>query len=154
SAKTAYEAGIAASMARWGATTYDAPTYLAQANVDWDQAADNGAKYQLICEQRWAGIFGQGVQAFNLVRRTGFPARVFEYELTGAYYPDQGFPVRIRYSLNEEIYNAVNLAAAQSAQGLNLLDETMFNTAGTTSNQVWWNTREHPIPVEIDTPAY
>ena len=153
SAKTAYEAGIAASMARWSAT-YDPVTYLAQANVDWDQAADDGAKYQLICEQRWAGIFGQGVQAYNLVRRTGFPARVFEYELTGAYYPDKGFPVRIRYSLNEEIYNVVNLAAAQSAQGLNLLDETMFNTAGTKSNQVWWNTREHPIPTEIDTPAY
>ena len=153
SAKTAYEAGIAASMARWSAT-YDPVTYLAQANVDWDQAADNGAKYQLICEQRWAGIFGQGVQAFNLVRRTGFPARVFEYELTGAYYPNKGFPVRVRYSLNEEIYNAVNLAAAQSAQGLNLLDETMFNTAGSKSNQVWWNTREHPIPTEIDTPAY
>ena len=153
SAKTAYEAGIAASMARWGAT-YDPVTYLAQANVDWDQAADDAAKYQLICEQRWAGIFGQGVQAYNLVRRTGFPARVFEYELTGAYYPDKGFPVRIRYSLNEEIYNVVNLAAAQSAQGLNLLDETMFNTAGTKSNQVWWNTREHPIPTEIDTPAY
>lgn len=154
SAKTAYEAGIAASMARWGATTYDAPTYLAQANVDWDQALTDGEKYQLICEQRWAGIFAQGVQAFNLVRRTGFPARVFEYELTGAYYPDMGLPVRVRYSLNEEIYNAVNLAAAQSAQGLNVLDETMFNTAGSKSNQVWWNTREHPIPTEIDTPSY
>jgi len=152
-AKTAYEAGIAASMARWSAT-YDPVTYLAQANVDWDLAADNAAKYQLICEQRWAGIFGQGVQAFNLVRRTGFPARVFEYELTGGFYPDKGLPVRVRYSLNEEIYNAVNLAAAQTAQGLNLLDETMFNTAGTKSNQVWWNTRENPIPTVIDTPAY
>lgn len=152
-AKAAYEAGIAASMARWGAT-YDDVTYLAQANVDWEQAATPGEKYQLICEQRWAGIFGQGVQAFSLVRRTGFPARVFEYELTGAFYPNKGLPVRIRYSLNEEIYNAVNLAAAQSSQGLNLLDETMFNSPGTISNQVWWNTREHPIPTEIDTPPY
>jgi len=152
-AKAAYEAGIAASMDRWGAT-YDAPTYLAQPNVDWAQAANDGAKYQLICEQRWAGIFGQGVQAFNLVRRTGFPARIFEYELTGAFYPDKGIPVRIRYSLNEEIYNATNLSAAQTSQGLNLLDESMFNTAGTMSNQVWWNTRAHPIPTEIDTPSY
>ena len=149
-AKTAYEAGIAASMARWGAT-YDPVTYLAQANVDWAQATTPGEKYQLICEQRWASIFGQGVQAFNLVRRTGFPERVFEYELYGGYYPDKGLPVRIRYSLNEEIYNAVNLAAAQTSQGLNLLDETMFNTAGSKSNQVWWNTREHPIPIEVDT---
>jgi hypothetical protein len=152
-AQAAYEAGIAASMERWGAT-YNEPAYLAQSNVDWDQAATDGEKYQLICEQRWAGIFGQGVQAYNLVRRTGFPARVFEYELAGTVYPDMGLPVRIRYSLNEETYNKVNLTAAQNSQGLNLTNETMFNTPGTTSNQVWWHTRLNPIPTETDVPPY
>jgi len=153
-AQAAYEAGIAASMDRWGATTYDAATYLAQPNVDWVQAATPGEKYQLICEQRWAGIFGQGVQAFHLVRRTGFPARVFEFELEAAFYPNLGLPVRLRYALNEEIYNAVNLQAAQNSQGLNLLNETMFNTPGTTSNQVWWHTRLNPVPTEIDPPVW
>ncbi|MCK4344577.1 MAG: SusD/RagB family nutrient-binding outer membrane lipoprotein [Bacteroidales bacterium] len=152
-AQAAYEAGIAASMERWDAT-YDAATYLAQPNVDWAQAATDGEKYQLICEQRWTGIFGQGVQAYNLVRRTGFPARVFEFELEAAFYPDLGFPVRIRYSINEETYNAVNLQAAQNSQGLNLLNETMFNTPGTTSNQVWWHTRLNPVPTEIDPPVW
>jgi hypothetical protein len=152
-AQAAYEAGIAASMERWGAT-YNEPAYLAQSDVDWDQAATDGEKYQLICEQRWAGIFGQGVQAYNLVRRTGFPARVFEYELAGTVYPDMGLPVRIRYSLNEETYNKVNLTAAQNSQGLNLTNETMFNTPGTTSNQVWWHTRLNPIPTETDVPPY
>jgi hypothetical protein len=152
-AQAAYEAGIAASMERWGAT-YNEPAYLAQSNVDWDQAATDGEKYQLICEQRWAGIFGQGVQAYNLVRRTGFPATVIEYELAGTVYPDMGLPVRIRYSLNEETYNKVNLTAAQNSQGLNLTNETMFNTPGTTSNQVWWHTRLNPIPTETDVPPY
>lgn len=152
-ARAAYEAGIAASMERWKAT-YDAATYLAQPNVDWAQTTTDREKYQLICEQRWAGIFGQGVQAYNLVRRTGFPARVFEFELEAAFYPDLGFPVRIRYSINEETYNAVNLQAAQNNQGLNLLNETMFNTPGTTSNQVWWHTRLNPVPTEIDPPIF
>jgi len=152
-AQAAYRDGIAASMERWGAT-YDAATYLAQPNVNWAQAANDGERYQLICEQRWAAIFGQGVQAFHLVRRTGFPARVFEFELEAAFYPDLGFPVRLRYSLNEETYNAVNLQAAQNSQGLNLLNETMFNTPGTTSNQVWWHTRLNPVPIEIDPPVW
>ncbi|MBA7544725.1 hypothetical protein ES705_37086 [subsurface metagenome] len=152
-AQTAYEAGIAASMERWGATTYDAATYLAQPNVDWAQATTD-EKYQLICEQRWAGIFGQGVQAYSLIRRTGFPARVFEFELEAAFYEDLGLPVRLRYSLNEETYNAVNLQAAQNSQGLSLLNETMFNKSGTTSNQMWWHTRLNPVPTEIDPPLF
>ena len=150
SAETAYIAGIAASMARWG-VTYDPVTYLAQANVDWAQAATPGEKYQLILEQKWAGMFGQGVQAWAEVRRTGFPARVFEYEMDGTYYPDLGMPVRIRYSTNEETYNQVNLLAAQQRQNVETIDGMMFSKSGITS-QMWWHTRKNPIPTEWDVP--
>ena len=148
-AEIAYKLGIEASMGRWGAT-YDVATYHdGQVLVDWALATDP-EKYQLICEQRWAAMFGQGVQAYSLIRRTGFPARVFEFELEAAFYPDLGFPVRLRYSLNEETYNGENLQAA--IVGFNLTNETMFNTPGTTSNQNWWHTRLNPVPKEVDPP--
>ncbi|NOY36595.1 MAG: SusD/RagB family nutrient-binding outer membrane lipoprotein [Chlorobi bacterium] len=145
-ARTAYEAGITASMDRWGA---DVGTYLSDPAVDWSTAATPGEKYQRICEQRWAAIFGQGVQAYNLVRRTGFPERIFEYELAGTNYPGLGLPVRITYSLNEEVYNTMNLQEAKTRQNVETSNEGMFSTSGT-SSQLWWHTRKNPIPTVTD----
>jgi hypothetical protein len=170
-ARNAYEEGIAASMERWGladggsvyptwgdafgtetgSTAYpvDYTAYLADPLVDWGAAADDAHKFQLINEQRWAAIFGQGVQAYSEIRRTGFPERIFEYELEGAYYPNMGLPIRLQYALQEETYNTDQLAAAKSAQNVEVANEGMFSTNGTTS-QIWWNTRKNPIPTEID----
>ena len=145
-AQSAYEAGIKASMSRWGV---DIGTYLSDSAVDWTDAANNGEKYQRICEQRWAAIFGEGVQAYNLVRRTGFPERVFEYQLAGTYYPNLGLPIRIKYSLNEEVYNTVNLQEAVERQNIEKSNDGMFSTNGT-SSQLWWNTRKNPIPTDAD----
>lgn len=145
-AQAAYEAGITASMDRWGASL---GSYLSEPDVDWATAANDGEKYQRICEQRWAAIFGQGVQAYNLVRRTGFPERIFEYELTGTYYPDMGLPIRIYYSLNEEVYNSANLQEAKTRQNIETSNDGMFSTNGTQS-QVWWHTRKNPIPTVTD----
>ena len=174
SAQTAYEAGISASMERWacidGATvtptyfdngivsmsgvdqTVDYAAYQAQANVDFAAAANDGERYQRIIEQRWAAMFGQGVQAWALVRRTGFPARVFEYELEDTFYPGLGLPIRIKYSGNEEVYNPVNLQAAIASQNVEATNDGMFSTSGT-SSQLWWHTRKNPIPTDTDVPA-
>jgi hypothetical protein len=164
SAKTAYEAGIAASMGRWGladgsavyptwgkatittgSTGYPVnyATYLADPLVAW--GGTDAHKYQLICEQRWAAIFGQGVQAYCEVRRTGFPERMFEYELEGAYYPNLGLPIRVQYALSEDTYNTNNVATAKSDQHIESINEGMFSTNGITS-QMWWNTRKNPVP--------
>ncbi len=172
SAQTAYEAGIAASMARWGLTdggtvnptwgdasgittgTTSYPvnftSYLNDPLVTWTGKTD-AEKYQMICEQRWAAIFGQGVQAYIEVRRTGFPERIFEYELAGAYYPDLGLPIRLQYALSEETYNTDNLVAAKADQNVEAGNEGMFSTNGTQS-QVWWHTRKNPIPTETEYP--
>jgi len=169
-ARNAYEDGIAASMERWGladgGTVYptwgklsittgstgypvDYTTYLAHPMVDWTAAADGAHKFQLICEQRWAAIFGQGVQAYNEVRRTGFPERIFEYELELAYYPNMGLPIRLQYALQEETYNTDQLAVAKAAQNVEVANEGMFSTNGITS-QIWWHTRKNPIPTETN----
>jgi hypothetical protein len=162
-AKAHYEAGIAASMERWGLTnggtvspsteddgvlpfTYnvDYAAYLAQPLVAW--GGNTAEKFRKIIEQKWAAMFGQGVQAWIEVRRTGFPARVFEYELEGAYYPDKGMPTRLTYSTVEDTYNGANLKAAKERQGVQDLDEGLFGS------WVWWNTRRHPVPTVTDPP--
>jgi len=167
-AKTAYEAGIQASMDRWGlvnggnvfpswgktaitTSTVGIPvnytTYLANPLVLW--SGTDAHKFQLICEQRWAGMYGQGVQAYAEVRRTGFHERMFEYELEGAYYPNLGLPIRLQYALSEDTYNTTNVAAARTAQNIEAINEGMFSTNGI-SSQVWWDTRKNPIPTQTD----
>ena len=167
-AKSHYEAGIIASMNRWecidGSTvsasntdgvlpfTYDVDnaTYLAQPLVAW--GGETEEKFQIIIEQKWAGMYGQGVQAWHEVRRTGFPARVFEFELEDDYTPDMGMPIRIHYSYTEETYNGTNLDEARARQNVEDLNDGMYSTSGT-SSQMWWHTRKNPIPTEIDPPA-
>lgn len=169
-AQAAYEAGIAASMERWGladggtvhATWGDGKTgittgadaypvdyaaYLAEPLVAW--GGTDAEKFQKVCEQRWAAIYGEGVQAYSEIRRTGFPERIFEYELEGAYYPGLGLPIRIQYAITEESLNSDNLSAAKTAQHIELTNEGMFSTNGI-SSQVWWDTRKNPIPTVTD----
>ena len=168
-AKTAYETGITASMERWGLadggtvspswgyagdihvlpTTFPVnyATYLANPLVAW--AGTDPQKFQLINEQKWASMFGQGVQAYIDIRRTGFPERIFEYELEAAYYPNMGLPVRLQYALSEETYNTDNLTTAKTAQKVEIANEGMFSTNGIQS-QIWWHTRKNPIPTETD----
>ena len=149
-AKQAYEQAIGAAMQRWGIT--DAATigaYMAQTSVAWDAAADDAHKYKRIIEQRWAAMYGQGVQAYNLVRRTGFPERIFEYQLEATFYPNLGLPIRLPYSLNEEVYNSANLEEAKQRQNIESSNDGIFSTDGTKS-QVWWHTRKNPIPTDAD----
>ncbi len=149
-AKEAYEKGIGASMERWGITDPAViGAYMAQTNVAWDAAPDDAHKYKRIIEQRWAATFGQGVQAYSLVRRTGFPERIFEYQLEATFYPNLGLPIRLPYSLNEEVYNSANLKEAKERQNIETSNDGIFSTDGTKS-QVWWNTRKNPIPTDAD----
>jgi len=138
-AQTAYEAAIAASMDRWRA---DIGNYLADPLVAW--GGDNTAKQKLIMEQKWASIFGQGVEAYAEVRRTGYPSRIFEYELEATKYTELGLPVRLTYAQTEESYNGTNLAAAKSSQGVQVANDGMFGT------RLWWNKTSYPIPTATD----
>jgi hypothetical protein len=137
-AQAAYEAAITASMDRWGA---DIGNYLSDPMVAWDGGVD---KQKLIMEQKWASIFGQGVEAYAEVRRTGYPSRIFEYELEKTKYNGLGLPVRLTYAQTEESYNGTNLATAKSSQGVQVANDGMFGT------RLWWNTAAYPIPTDTD----
>jgi hypothetical protein len=168
-AQTAYENGIKASMARWGCVDLgtispsakigtdvkvlgvsypvDYAAYLAQANVVW--GGTTGEKFQRIIEQKWAAIYGENLEAWIEARRTGFPERMFEYQLEATMYPNLGLPIRYPYSINEASYNHDNLQAAKDRQHVEKSDDQMFSTSGIVS-QVWWNTRKNPIPKDAD----
>ncbi|MBT3747799.1 MAG: SusD/RagB family nutrient-binding outer membrane lipoprotein, partial [Bacteroidetes bacterium] len=134
-----YEAGIRASFDNWGLGDA-ADAYLAHAKV----AFDGSKAVELITEQKWMAIFGQGVEAFAEVRRTHTPSRIFEYELEGTEYPGLGLPIRMPYSDGEQSENGLNLNDAKSRQSIPNLNDGMFGA------RVWWDVRENPIPTEKD----
>jgi hypothetical protein len=167
-AANAYKAGVESSFERWGlpdgssafptwgktsktksivGVPVDYAAYMADPLVTW--GGTTAQKFQKINEQKWAAMFGEGVQAYSEVRRTGFPERMFEYELEGAFYKNMGLPIRIQYALSEDTYNTANVSTARSSQKIELTNEGMFSTNGT-SSQVWWHTRKNPIPTETD----
>ncbi|KPK87858.1 MAG: hypothetical protein AMS27_01245 [Bacteroides sp. SM23_62_1] len=171
-AREAYEAGITASMERWGCSdgsivfplgfyrgeiyTYtitqhvDFASYLAEPMVNWVVAGSEGEKYQRILEQKWAASFTQGFQVWTEVRRTGFPARIFEYEYSATYFPDLGMPVRMNIMEVSQI-NSANLEEAKKRQNIEQTNYGLFSTDGIKS-QMWWHTRKNPVPTETDPP--
>jgi len=138
-AKEAYEKGITASFDQWGAGMPEG--YLAHAKVAWDGGVD---QYKLIAEQKWAAIFGNGTEAYAEVRRTGYPSRIFEYELEATNYPGKGIPIRFPYPANEESYNAANLKEAKARQSISANNDGMFDS------KMWWMTKTLPVPTAKD----
>jgi len=138
-AQSHYEAGITASMDLWGVGDVT-DAYLAHEKVAFDAAK----AVELITEQKWMAIFGQGVEAFAEVRRTHTPSRIFEYELGGTEYPGLGLPIRLPYSDGEQSENGINLQDAKSRQSIQNLNDGMFGA------RVWWDVRANPIPTEKD----
>lgn len=138
-AKDMYENAIKASMDLWGVGA-DADAYLAGEKVAYNQTK----AIELITEQKWMAIFGQGVEAYAEIRRTHTPARIFQYELEATEYPGRGLPVRLAYSPSEESYNGKNLLEAKTRQGVENVDNGMFVA------RVWWDTKMQPIPTVKD----
>jgi hypothetical protein len=118
-----YTDAVTASFLQNGLTTQDATDMLSDTTFMWDNA--KGA--QLIGEQKWVSLFGQGVEAFNSWRRTGFP------HLTPAANAAtvNGFvPRRIAYNTDEINLNVANIKTA--IQGLTPAIDRI-------SSQVWFD---------------
>lgn len=110
-AKTLYETGIRLSFAQWGV---NGPTdaYLAQTGVAFTAPTGTGANLKPIAIQRYIATYPDGLQAWSLWRRTGFP------ELTPA--PDavntgKLIPRRYVYASSEYSTNSEAVAAAAAA---------------------------------------
>ena len=123
-----YEAAVTESFVKNGLSAGAATTMLADSNFAFN-AAYSG---KLIGEQKWVSLFGQGVEAFNSWRRTGYPRFTPAANASTA----NGYvPRRISYNTDEKNLNTTNLAVG--VQGLSPASDMI-------SSQVWFD-RNHPL---------
>lgn len=113
----AYTTGIQRNMARWGITDATAISNYIASRPPTD--------LQAIATEEWKSWFPNGMEGWNVWRRTGFPA------LTPA--PGQAaIPTRFPYGQNEYNLNTANVQAAAAR----------YTVAGVPDSQfakVWWD---------------
>lgn len=122
-----YEAAVTESFIQNGLSGGDAAAMLADPNFTFNPAF--GGK--LIAEQKWVSLFGQGVEAFNSWRRSGYPRLAPAANAS----TDNGYvPRRIQYNTDEKNLNTANLSTGVS--GLSPASDVI-------SSKVWFD-RLHP----------
>ena len=110
----AYEAGIAASFARYGAPNAEA--YIA--SVAYNAATG----LEQIGTQKWIALYGQGIEAWTEWRRVKFP------DLDPALNPIVGteIPSRYTYPVDEQSLNTANYNEAANMVGGDLLNSKLI----------------------------
>ena len=95
-----YNAAVTASFIQNGLTTADATALLTDPKFTFNPLYGG----TLIGNQKWVSLFGQGVEAFNSWRRTGYP------KLTPASVAATTFiPRRMAYNTDEVALNSANI---------------------------------------------
>jgi hypothetical protein len=103
-----YENGITASIVWWGGDAADAPAYIAQADVNYDQARWK----ELIGTQKWLALFNRGNEGYATYRMFDWPVLPPPEDMTQA-----DIPLRWPYPFNEKDLNLANYQAAATAIG-------------------------------------
>jgi hypothetical protein len=120
---TTYSLGIALSYEQWGLKV--ATDYLGQASVALDAPGAAG-NLKKIATQRYIAHYPDGMQAWNIWRKTGFPELTPAPDATNA---SKQIPRRYTYGSTEFTSNKANAEAAVA--GI---------TGGDTQDaRVWWN---------------
>lgn len=141
-AQSWYEAGIKASLEQWSELALNSP--MAQFKDAAEITADEIDEYlqgdlvkydaakgmEQIATQRWIALFPNGVQAYSVYRRTGYPKVIETYELPETAYPGLGVPLRFPYPTDEEARNSENCLAAKAG-----ITDDMYG------KPVWWDVR-------------
>jgi putative sterol carrier protein len=123
-----YTAAVTASFVQNGLTATDATTALLDPKFAFNPAKGE----QLIAEQKWIALYGQGVEAFNNWRRTGFPLLA---PATLAATNGGTIPRRVCYNTDELILNTSNATAASG---------TLTPAVDVVSSKTWFD-RNHPL---------
>lgn len=121
-AKTYYENAVKASCEKWAPlNTYSTNTYeitTARLNAflkgnlaGWDNHTD---KMRLIAEQKFISLLWIGFEAYNELRRTGYPIIPIG---SGCSYNNYEFPQRLPYPTNTVGSNSANVNAALQRMG-------------------------------------
>jgi Starch-binding associating with outer membrane len=119
SAAAMYTAGVQASFDQWRLGS--AATFLAASAVALNGTND----LQKIATQEWVAWFPNGLEAWNVVRRTGFPVLTPAPGLTA-------IPRRTPYGTNDYAYNSANVTAAAARY-------TVGGTSDSQYGKVWWD---------------
>ena len=146
SAQDYYEDGIRASLNQWSRLAQNSPlpdipggadaaeitideidSYLEQEAVTLSGSTEE--KKAQIITQRWIAFMPNGPQAYSLVRRTGYPARIETKNIPPAT-PYPGLPLRLPYPTDEMSRNSGNVQ--EVSQGIT---QRMYG------KKVWWDTR-------------
>ncbi|MHC2993561.1 hypothetical protein OB13_18995, partial [Pontibacter sp. HJ8] len=122
--QTLYMQGITLSFQMWGTTP--AASYFTQGAVALSAAPGTGANLRQIATQRYIAAYPNGLQAWNIWRKTGFPA------LTPA--PDA-------VNSSKQIPSRYAYAAAEYTTNADAVTEAVANLPGgdTQDAKVWWN---------------
>lgn len=132
-AKAYYEAGITASMQKWGAlgqysatpvtiTQSDIDTYLTSSLALWDSDSN---KEKLIADQKYLALFFVGMEAYHEYRRTGYPVLT----IGAGTLNDHILPTRFAYPNVTVATNSANVNVALKRMGG---DNNM-------KTPVWWS---------------
>jgi hypothetical protein len=121
-AETHYNNAIEADMQYWSnastseeITSADISTYQSQGNVAYPTTGSQQDQLKAIAEQKWLGLYMQGLQAWIDWRRLDHPTWYFQ-DNPGADTEDD-IPVRFIYPVDEQNLNQSNWEAAKSAMG-------------------------------------
>ena len=115
-----YEAGIKASLTKWGSSDADVTTYLAQPTVAYANAASGATYKEKIGNQKWIALYLQPVESYKEVRRLDAPTIVDPAQALSA------FPLRYTYPATEQNINTANYNEAATAIGGDKVTTKLF----------------------------
>ena len=110
------EMGVEASFGQYGLTVPEG--YVAQVGA---------ATKEAIMTQKWLALFGQGIEAWTELRRTGYPV-VPAADPRAQFENDGVLPTRMQYPSTEYSLNGANVEAGASLNG----------GADNMKTQLWW----------------
>lgn len=95
-------------------TTEDVDAYLAEVGTLYDAAASEDERLEVIVKEYYIALFGNGVESFNLVRRTGMPSNLQPalLEAPGEFTRTFNYPaicVNLNSSIPQKTSNAVQV---------------------------------------------
>jgi hypothetical protein len=73
---TTAEGSVITSFTPAAEYTRSVESYIAYVNAEYDGAASNNARLNVVGREYWLSLFGNGMESFNLYRRTGKPDRM------------------------------------------------------------------------------
>lgn len=131
--QAAYEKGVRASLEKWGVPAGDVNTYIATLPA---------ANKENVLTQKYFALFGQGIESWSEIRRTGYPLFlvkkgdvVYAGTVSGnaveyRFDPEVGstIPARLVYPLKEQSTNRANYQKALEGQGDDVI-----------GTKLWWN---------------